>query len=170
MATANLKNHLTTLSKDELVKHIIELDKKYKTVEEFHHFLLSSDSKSTVKKYKEVIENEFYPKRGEPKMRLSVARNAIGEAKKLGLDALSLADLMLFYVETGVRFTNDYGDIDEAFYNSMESMYLKALKFMHKERMLELYRTRTESILNNTRDIGWGFHDTLGDYFYEFYD
>ena len=30
-----------------------------------------------------------------------------------------MADLLLVYAETGVRFTNEYGDIDEAFYTNM---------------------------------------------------
>jgi hypothetical protein len=35
---------------------------------------------------------------------------------------------MLFYVEMGVRYTNQYGDINESFYTSMESMYENATK------------------------------------------
>ncbi len=102
-------------------------------------------------------------------MRLSVARKAVTEVKKLGLTSESMADLMLFYVETGVEFTSDYGDINESFYNSMESMYLKALEYMEKEGLLKHFENRALQIVNKTSNIGWGFHDTLGDFFYKFY-
>ena len=41
-------------------------------------------------------------------------------------------DIMLFYIEQGVKFTLAYGDINEAFYSSMEGMYEKALSAMNK--------------------------------------
>ncbi|MFB6318957.1 DUF6155 family protein [Saccharicrinis sp. FJH54] len=169
MATSNLKKFLKSLSKEELIKHIMELDKKYKPVQEYYHLYLNGDTSGTTEKYKSIIKNEFFPTRGLPKERLSVARKAISDAKKIGLPADALADLMLFYVETGASYTNEYGDIDEPFYNSMESMYLKTLKFMESEGLLEKFKLRAYEILRTTENTGWGFHDTLGDYYYTFY-
>ena len=169
MATPNLKKYLNTLTKEELVKHILELDKKFKPVREYYQLYVNNDVSGTVAKAKKIIESEFYPARGLPKTRLSVARKAVTDAKKLGLPPEAMADLMLFYVETGAQFTHDYGDIDEPFYNSMESMYLKALAFMDKEGLLSEFQQRAEEILHKTEDTGWGFHDTLGDYYSQFY-
>ena len=170
MATANLKKFLNTLSKEELIKHIIELDKKYKPVQEYYQLYITNDVDAVVNKYRNEIQNEFFPLRGQPKMRLSVARKAVLEANKLGLPPEKMADLMLFYVETGVQFTCTYGDIDEPFYNSMESMFAKALKFITAEALLPNFRLRAETIVDRTRNTGWGFHDTLGYIFYQFYD
>ncbi|MGF7139805.1 DUF6155 family protein [Roseimarinus sediminis] len=169
MPTKNLKKILNTLTKEQLVKHIIELDKKFKPVQEYHLVFVNNDVDGVLATYKKQIENEFYPARGEPKMRLSVARKAVSEAKKLGLPDEAMADLMLFYVETGVEFTNDYGDINESFYSSMETMYLRALELMEKAGILADFENRARKIVDNTLDIGWGFHDTLGDYFFQFY-
>lgn len=169
MATTNLKKYLKTLTKEELINHIIELDKKFIPVQEYYQLYLNNAVEAVLNKCKKQIADEFYPARGEPKMRLSVARKAVNEAKKLGVPAESLADLMLFYVETGVEFTNDYGDINEPFYISMESMYLKALELMEKEGLLKQFENRALHIVDKTVDIGWGFHDTLGDYYYHFY-
>lgn len=170
MPTKGLKKHLTTRSKEELIKHIIELDKKYKPVQEYHQVFFNNDVETIVEKFKKQIENEFFPTRGLPKMHFSVARKAITEAKKLGIPAESLAGLMLFYVETGVQFTNDYGDINESFYNSMESMYGKALELIQKEGLLEQFQYRAYDITENSCDTGWGFHDTLCDFYYEYYE
>lgn len=169
MATTNLKKYLKTLTREELINHIIELDKKFKPVQEYYQLVVNNDISGAVKKARKEIENEFYPVRGEPKMRLQVARKAVTDAQKLGLPPEAMADIMLFYVETGVQFTNDYGDIDEPFYNSMESMYLKALKFLDSEGLLSEFEYRARNIMDKSADTGWGFHDTLGDYFHQFY-
>lgn len=47
---------------------------------------------------------------------------------------------MLFYVEQGVEFTNEYGDINEQFYISMEDMYERALKLMEKKGYIRIFQ------------------------------
>lgn len=169
MPKKSLKQNLSQLSKDQLIKHIIELDKRYKSVKEYHSIFFHQNIEEMFTKLKKQIEDEFYPLRGDPKMRLSVARKAITEAKKLGLPAETMADLMLFYVETGVAFTNDFGDINESFYNSMESMFEKALIFMKNEGLLQEFEKRSKDIAGKSGDIGWGFGDYINDLYYEFY-
>jgi hypothetical protein len=77
---------------------------------------------------------------------------------------------MLFYAETGVQFTNDFGDIDERFYNSMESMFGKVLELMHKERILEQFKNRASKIVKDACDTGWGFYDTLSHFYFQYYN
>jgi hypothetical protein len=76
---------------------------------------------------------------------------------------------MLYYVETGVKFTHDFGDINEAFYNSMESTYANALKSIYKEGLLDIFEQRCAQILEDTYDIGWGLHENLSEIFYRYY-
>ena len=76
---------------------------------------------------------------------------------------------MLFYVETGVKFTNDFGDINEGFYSSLESTYVAALKLMEKENLLERFADRASKGVSDTSEIGWGFHDYLCDVHFNFY-
>lgn len=77
MPTTNLKKYLNTLTKEELIKHILELDKKFKPVQEYYQLYVNHDVSGIVGKFKKVIETEFFPVRGLPKMRLSVARIAV---------------------------------------------------------------------------------------------
>jgi hypothetical protein len=90
-------------------------------------------------------------------------------AKKSGLLPAHLADLMFFYVESGTRFTVEYGDMDESFYISMESMYLTSLKFITKEDLLSEFEARARKIVDDAADVGWGFPDTLGDYYHQYF-
>ncbi len=77
---------------------------------------------------------------------------------------------MLYYVEQGVNFTNEYGDITESFYASMESMYETALQMIVKNRLESQFDERCWAVVNNTSGIGWGFHDNLGALYDEYFD
>ncbi len=77
---------------------------------------------------------------------------------------------MLTYVETGVIFTNEFGDIEDGFYSSMETTYLAALTLMKKESLLDKFKDRASKVVSDTSGIGWGFHDSLADIYSEFYD
>jgi hypothetical protein len=81
----------------------------------------------------------------------------------------SLADLMLFYVEMGVQFTNTYGDINEPFYSSMETMYQRAAQLISANELRDRFEGRCLKIVTDTRNIGWGFHDELSDIYHEYF-
>jgi len=169
MGLRELKTVLIKQDKESLIKHISELYKKYKSVKEYFDFYINPNEKELLKKYKEKVREGFYPKRGWD-LKLSKARKAINEFKKFEPSKESIADLLLYYVECGVELTNDFGDIDENFYTSIENAYEMVLELMEKEAILNKFKDRTKGIVNNTSDIGWGFHDYLGDVYYEFYD
>jgi len=78
-------------------------------------------------------------------------------------------DIMLHYVEQGVMFTDQYGDIDEPFYDSMEKMFEEALKLAEQNNVLSRFQKTCEEIVSRACE-GWGFKDALADTFYEFYE
>ncbi|MBN9931275.1 hypothetical protein HZD82_22060 [Pantoea agglomerans] len=95
-------------------------------------------------------------------MRLGVARDAISNFKKLSSDDGKTIDLMLYYVETGTKFTNTYGDIEGKFYNSMVSMYNKVVNECNKsEEFYNIFKDRLYLIVSETDGIGWGYHDDI---------
>lgn len=129
-------------------------------------------SEEMVEPYRNIIRAEFNPTRGFPPLRLRTARKAVNDFKKASSDPSAVVDLMLYYVEQGVICTNNYGDIDEAFYNSHESMFAAAMDLLNavdEPELYEQFRSRAEQILYKTRHIGWGFHDALTDEFYSKY-
>ena len=50
------------------------------------------------------------------RLSLKNARTAISDFRKASRNKESVAELMLFYVECGIEFTNMHGDVDEALY------------------------------------------------------
>jgi len=168
MGLRELKSELNRQDKETLIKHISELYKKYKPVKEYFDYYINPDENKLLKEYKAKVREGFYPKRGM-QLKLSISRKAINNFKKLVTTPEKLADLLLYYVECGVEFTNDYGDIDESFYSSIENTFEKALKILKKELILNKYKKRTEKIVKKSSGIGWVFHDYLTDVFYEFF-
>lgn len=107
-----LKQYLKNRFKEELIGDISELFQKFDMVKDYYQIQLSPQAEKQVSaKYKKIIENEFFPTRGIGKGRLSVARKAVIEYKKIAENPVEVADIMLFYVEQGVQYTNTYGDI-----------------------------------------------------------
>jgi hypothetical protein len=120
------------------------------------------------KKYRAQIIEAFFPRHGFD-CNLKEGKKAISDFKNLGGSPELVADLMLFYVENGVQYTKDYGDINESFYNSVAGEYRKALALMKKEDLLEKFMARARKVMDNTEDIGWGFHDEISDVYGEYY-
>jgi hypothetical protein len=164
----HLKQYLKNCSQEELISDITELFKQFPSVKNYYQIKLNpQDEKEIAAKYKKIIENEFFPNRGLGKARLSVAKKAISDYKKVCQTDVKLIDVMLFYVEQGVKFTNTYGDIDESFYLSMEGMYEQAVGAIIKSDLKEIFQERCRKIMEDTSGIGWGFHDTLSEIYEE---
>jgi hypothetical protein len=76
---------------------------------------------------------------------------------------------MLTFVENGALFTREYGDIDEDFYDSVESV-LEELAKLFRSEVPELYpkfSARLAKLEQITDGVGWGFHDYIADVVYQ---
>jgi hypothetical protein len=166
-----LKKHLKDSSQDQLIKDIVDLYRKNDFVKDYYTTKYNADNGLAVLiKYKEIVVNEFFPVNGDGKGRLSVAKKAMAEFKKISKDKQANAELMIFYVETGVQYTNCYGDINESFYLSMEGVYKRALDFIFKSSLEDEFKDRCQKIVDDTENIGWGFNDELCDVYCAYFD
>ena len=77
-------------------------------------------------------------------------------------DLLGTLDLMLAFVEAGTRFTDEFGDIDEPFYEGLELMLadfqelLLAYPDLYKEGDLP---QRLTDLMEDAGWMGWGYGD-----------
>lgn len=163
LTLTQLKQYLNGRSHDELVAEIADLWKKLDEVKDYYATRLGTGEVQVIDKYKAQIKHEFFPARGYGDARLSLARKAVTDYKKVSSSVVGLIDLMLFYVETGVRYTNAYGDINEGFYNSMAGMYERAVDLLAQHDLRDQFADRCRAIVDDTSSIGWGFHDDLSD-------
>lgn len=164
-----MKRNLNESTKEQLVKDIVDLFKKNEFVKDYYKSKYGDDnSLSVFIKHKDIIENEFFPENGFGDARLSVAKKAITEFKKICSEKALIAELMVFYVENGVKYTDCYGDINEQFYLSMEGMYERALKLITDNGLADSFNERCLEIVHDTADMGWGFHGQLCEIYYSY--
>ena len=96
--------------------------------------------------------------------RFREAKKVISEYRKSTSDLRGTLDLMLTYLERGHKFTVDFGDIDEAFYdkliNILEHFAIELRRSPAKYELYEQFRPRLLAIRRNS-DIGWGYGDFI---------
>lgn len=168
MGLTDIKKELKKLDRDKLIELIADLYKKNKSVKEFFDFYVNPNESELFEKYRDKVFEAFYPKRGY-NYKLRDGKQAISDFKKLGPSTDLLAELMLFYVETGVQFTNDFGDVNLTFYKSLATTFVDSLTLMRKENLLDKFEDRVGKVVFATNGIGWGFHDYLVQVWIDFF-
>ena len=110
--------------------------------------------------------DQFFPTRGFGKLNLRIARQAIHDYQKTTSDLAGTIDLMLTYVEQGTKFTNTYGDIEERFYDSLESVLSEMADQLTTAPGVALYprfEKRINALAKDAHDLGWGYGDFVTD-------
>jgi hypothetical protein len=146
-----LKKQLKQFEQKELIDLIIELFKTNKEVQSFlsSKFLGDEAIEVLFNQARKKIQNEFFPDRGDGKLRLAEAKKEITTFKKVTNDEKRTLDLMLFYVEQGVEFTSSYGDISEGFYTSMIKMFDQVTFECDRDKYLyEAFSERLKAVVH----------------------
>ena len=143
----------------KLIGDLYSLDNKNKTFIHARYSFIEP-----IKPYKEIILKSLYPDfmRNE-QLRLGAGRKAISEYKKAVGDPIGVLELSIYYIECGHKFTLEYGDIDEPFYDSLESMFDRVLKILKQfnQTIIDKYFPRLLSLTKEVSEIGWGYYDYL---------
>ena len=162
-----VRTQLSTMEKPALLDLIKDLYQSSATNKDFLHArcLASSEGEGALSDYRQKVIDPFYPKRGEAKLKLGEARKAIRQYRRSTGDLPGTAELLMTYVENGVAFTNEYGDIDERFYSSIESALDELADLLRKEgtALYLKFSKRLAKVDQETKGIGWGFHDYVAD-------
>lgn len=120
---------------------------------------------AALEKYRHKIIEQFFPRRGNGigKLKLGEARKAIRDYRKATGNLAGTLELMLTYVENGTRFTCEYGDIDEAFYNSLDSVLAELARLLVKEgpELHPRFQERLQQVEYAASNIGWGYGDSV---------
>lgn len=108
-----------------LVKDLYQLSEENKTYM-YVRFSIHDDS---VSRYKKVVLKCLYPDVPDENNRFDFdrAKNTIEKYTKITGNDEGTTDLMIYHIECGTKFTLDYGDINEAFYDALIEMYEKEI-------------------------------------------
>lgn len=173
MTLTELKKELKTLENSELVEIISNLYKSNDKVKDFLNmrFIGEKYQYDVLEKYKKKMYDEFFPKNMRKMPSLKTAKGLITDFKKIGSNGM-LLDLMLYYVECGNEFTNEFGDIDGAFYDSLCSVFNQFVDQLNSNGTEDLYlnfKRRIENLVWSSSNIGWGYGDFISEKSMEIY-
>lgn len=126
---------------------------------------VAQDSKYLEDCRRKVANYVYKETKGMPSMpRFREAKKVINDYRKSTSNLRGTVDLMLTYVERGHAFTNDFGDIDEPFYdaliNMLERFVVELRRSPAKYELYEQFRSRLLA-MRRTSDIGWGYGDFI---------
>jgi len=160
------RQHLATWDKPALLALVVkDLYEAAAANRNFIHARCQADEGGgeILETYRKKIVDQFFPARGEGKLKLGEARKAIRDYRKATGDLVGTAELLMTYVENGAEFTHQYGDIDERFYSSVESALDELIALLRggAREMHPIFSERLEKVVHMTRNIGWGFHDYI---------
>lgn len=169
----DVKKSLKDIESSQLIELLKEL---YQLSDENKNFLDArfNGGNASLQSYKKIILDCLYeePLDDNDKFDFDKANNAIETYAKASNDNEGTADLRVYYVECGNKFTLDYGDINEAFYDTLIEMYDKAIKTVLKlpKSKQATFRKRLKNIMKSADGIGWGYYDDLCHFFHESFE
>jgi hypothetical protein len=170
MKFRTIQNQLKNCSKEELVQMFLELAKRNPAAE---HFLISRFDPTAPEPdfadYKAQVRSEFFPARGFGDGNPSIAFRMLQRVETEATSPRQVIDFIYFCVETGVEFTEAYGDIDEEFYAAFEDLFERAAKLALTNGLSADYSDRARCIVTSTFEMGWGLYDELEHIFTEYF-
>jgi hypothetical protein len=163
---SDLKKSLQKSDTKELIDIIRDLYRYSEDNRRYLHarFIDREGNSVVLEEYRKIIQNEFFPEKGYGELRYSVAEKAIKDYSDASGDFEGKMELMLTYVENGVKYTNEYGDIDEKFYDKIYEMleqFCALLKTPEGQLLYPLFRERLLKVRDDTEEIAWGFGDAI---------
>jgi hypothetical protein len=170
MSKSEVKKYIKSLERGSLEELVMDLYSARKGAKEYLEYVIKPDDNAKLEEYRKIITNEFFPSRGEAKLRFSVCRKAVAEFKLLDPLPELLADLMLYIPECASEIANDWGDMWEQFYDAAENNFKAAIKYISQHHLQSHFQKRIDKILHNCESSGRGFPDSMWDIYYEYSD
>ncbi|MFH0958111.1 MAG: hypothetical protein V1897_05350 [Pseudomonadota bacterium] len=166
---SDVKSKIVNLSEQQLVQIVGELYRLSKENKEFLNvrFDVLDDPLAPFKKS---IEDALCPDvLGDKPIQIARAKEAIRRYYKAAGDLTGEAKLKTFFVECGNRYTLDYGDMYEEFYDAVNLMYREAIYAILTlpQEQRGNFKARLRIIMESAKDIGWGYYDELREDYYE---
>ncbi len=147
MSKRDLKKYLESLDKEQIADQLLELYDKFPDVKTYYDFVFNPKEEKLIGEAKTKISNEYFPlKSRRAKLRRSTAQKFIKHFLTLGVDAHTLADLMLFNIETAQKYSARREMRYSSFYKSMQSSFGQAANYITANGILPEYKKRLTAI------------------------
>jgi len=154
-------------------KEVIDLFRRLYMLSADNAELIESQFKSAsedklLEEYRRKIVLEFFPLREthDSFPRMGWVKSLIRDYRKGTGDLAGTAELMVTFQEQGMKFTMEYGDIDERFYDSLLSGMNDLVKMLTKDapELFFAFRDRLVEVVRRVYGrVGWGYGDGMNE-------
>lgn len=156
MSKRDLKKYLTSLPKPELEEQLIALYDKFADVKAYYDFIFNPKEEKLEQAAKAKIGNEYFPLRSKrPKLRRSVAQKYIKHFLSLGVDPYVVADVMLFTIETAMKYSAKREMKYGSFYKSIFTAYKQAVDYVVANGMAPNFTERIKAVYDESFAQRW---------------
>jgi len=164
MSKRTLKKYLASLPKEELEEQLAALYDKFSDVKSYYNFIFNPKEDKLEQEAKQKISNEYFPlKTKKAKLRRSTAQKFIKHFMLLGVDSFVITEVMLYNIETAMRYSARRELKYKSFYSSMLSSYRQAAAYAKVNGLIPDYKSRFEGIKDEAIKQRWetatGFED-----------
>jgi hypothetical protein len=160
----SIKQQLNEKSKEELIdliKKIFDFSSEAQAILQAN--MVESSDNTTLELFRENIKKNFITNRGFSKNMLTDSKRMVQEYSKTTRNTIGIIDLLLTFIECGTEYTVVNGDINEPFYDSLETAF-EEMSNMIRICGVDTYRlfsNRIKALAEHADQIGWGYGDFL---------
>lgn len=156
MSKRDLKKYLDTLDRTQIAAQFLEMYDKFGDVKTYYDFVFNPKEDKLIGEAKAKITNEYFPvKTKRAKLRRSTAQKYIKHFLMLGVDPFSVADVMLFNIETAQKYSAKRELRYNSFYKSMLKSFEQAVGYIAANVMQNEFKQRLANIAAEARRQRW---------------
>jgi len=156
-----LSKFLQQSTKAELEKEVKKLYDKFSVVKKYYEIAFTTDTTKLIKGYKKQLYKVYFTPKGAPgKGSSNVSRKVVTDFKKIATFQKDVIALLLYRVELMLDFAS-YGDLNEAFYNSLTRSFDEACQLIANERLEETFKNECERLMQEAYSVGWGVYGAM---------
>ena len=165
LTVAQLKKKLDGLDKDEITNLVLDLYKSSAAVKDALNIRFSAEyGEELLEKAMKKLDKAFSFNRVENNtFSIREGKEVVANFVKTCPDNLLAVKINLHFVKCAVDFTNEYGDMDEVFYDALVNHFetITEIISIHPE-FNDVFIDELEQIVDDC-DFGWGVQEELSE-------
>ena len=155
MGKRTFKKYVSGIPRKELEQQLLNMYEKFPSVKRYYDFIFNPKEEVMVGEAKARIRNEYFPQRRKrPRARRSVAQKFIAHFRRLEMDPMWVAELMVFNLETAQAF-EELKKVPATFYKSMLNSFEETLQYVLLNYLLPEFKERILKIYQKVHERNW---------------